>query len=84
MAHHNVFEGNLLRLKALALEQGAQLNRSQLSVSQYSRCKTINKVTSNEDKEKILQAIEAVKNAIEIFEGDVVRLQPGTSKLNFK
>ena len=72
-ANMNVFEGNIVRLKALALEHSIQSQRFS-----NNRRKTYGKVSAptNEEKETLLQAIEAVKNSLEIFEGEHSRSMP--------
>ena len=60
----------MLRIKALALENSIQRSEPQLSM--LVRYKTINENSKekNEQRETILEAIEAVRDSIEAFEDD--------------
>ena len=65
----------MLRIKALALENSIQRSEPQLSM--LVRYKTINENSKekNEQRETILEAIDAVKDSIEAFEDDQWREQ---------
>ena len=69
-AYTKVFQANMLRIKALALENSIQRQESQLSMLVRYKTQNDSSKEKNEQREKILEAIEAVKDSIDAFEDD--------------